>query len=143
MVEPIPEHMSAKAGSEINMDQDIKDSEKRSGAPASLAQDASRSNLTRSNIGAQSMQKLTGVASKAKLVPNTQVADLENEISVSFIGDDAAIFRQFDIIDGCQKITKYVTYELFINHQLFLFFSVWKVESICSRPRFRRKSNPL
>ena len=36
--------------------------------------------LTRSNIGASSMQKLTGAASRAQLIPN---ADMQNEIQVS------------------------------------------------------------
>ena len=71
---------SSKAGSEVQgVDTDIKNSEKRSNqnVAGSIARDESRSNLTRSNIGANSMQKLTGVASRAQLIPQ---ADMQNEI---------------------------------------------------------------
>ena len=54
-----------------------------SGGKESIQRDESRSVLTRSNIGANSMQKLTGAASRAQLIPQ---ADLQNEIQVSVVG---------------------------------------------------------
>jgi len=65
-----------------NVDTEINKNDNRqssSNAP-SLQNDASRSVLTRSNIGAQSMQKLTGNQSRAQLMPQ---ADMANEIQVS------------------------------------------------------------
>ena len=64
---------------ESQLDTEIANQEKRSSDNRTEEQ---RSNLTRSNIGAQSMQKLTGVASRAQLNP---AADISNEIQVSFI----------------------------------------------------------
>ena len=82
MVESKEEQLSEKAGSEINIGSDIKpDEQGRSSQNLnSIQRDASRSILTRSNIGANSMQKLTGVASRAQLLPQ---ADMQNEITVS------------------------------------------------------------
>ena len=82
MEESKEEQLSAKAGSEINMNSDIKPDEqgRNSQNQNSIQRDASRSILTRSNIGANSMQKLTGVASRAQLLPQ---ADMQNEITVS------------------------------------------------------------
>ena len=82
MEESKEEQLSAKAGSEINMNSDIKPDEqgRTSQNQNSIQRDASRSILTRSNIGANSMQKLTGVASRAQLIPQ---ADMQNEITVS------------------------------------------------------------
>ena len=82
MEESKEEQLSAKAGSEINMNSDIKPDEqgRTSQNQNSIQRDVSRSILTRSNIGANSMQKLTGVASRAQLIPQ---ADMQNEITVS------------------------------------------------------------
>ena len=76
MVEPVKE-LSAKAESDMNVDTEINAADKRSSNANSIKRDESRSILTRSNIGANSMQKLTGVASRAQLNPT---ADLQNEI---------------------------------------------------------------
>ena len=65
---------------ENELDAELKGLDNRSSANQSMVRDESRSILTRSNIGATSMAKLTGVASKAQLLPQ---ADLANEISVS------------------------------------------------------------
>jgi len=65
---------------DANLDTEILGLEQRSSNNQSMLRDESRSILTRSNIGATSMQKLTGVASKAQLLPQ---ADLMNEVSVS------------------------------------------------------------
>ena len=82
MEESKEEQLSAKTGSEININSDIKPDEqgRNSQNQNSIQRDASRSILTRSNIGANSMQKLTGVASRAQLLPQ---ADMQNEITVS------------------------------------------------------------
>ena len=59
---------------ESQLDKEIGQSDKRS---SNHQTEEARSVLTRSNIGAQSMQKLTNVASRAQLNPT---ADLTNEI---------------------------------------------------------------
>ena len=68
--------VSDKDGSN-QLDTDINKLDKRSSQAQSIQRDESRSILTRSNIGANSMQKLTGGASRAQLIPQ---ADLQNEI---------------------------------------------------------------
>ena len=59
------------------VDTEIKPFEKNSQKANSMLRDESRSILSKSNIGAQSMQKLTGAASRAQLIPQ---ADMQNEI---------------------------------------------------------------
>ena len=51
MVEPVQE-LSAKAESDMNVDTEINAADKRSSNANSLKRDESRSNMTRSNIGA-------------------------------------------------------------------------------------------
>ena len=75
--------MAQTLASVENVDTDIKQNDNRqptSSNGQSLQNDASRSVLTRSNIGAQSMQKLTGNQSRAQLMPQ---ADMANEVQVS------------------------------------------------------------
>ena len=67
---------SKKAATGLN----VVDQAAMSSGGHSIQRDESRSVLTRSNIGANSMQKLTGAASRAQLIPQ---ADLQNEIQVS------------------------------------------------------------
>ena len=72
------EKQASNTGSNMNVvDTEIKPSEKNSVKANSMLRDESRSILSKSNIGAQSMQKLTGAQSRAQLIPQ---ADMQNEI---------------------------------------------------------------
>ena len=68
-------------GSGLRVDDDINNSSV--GRQSNMNRDPSKSMLSKSNIGAQSMQKLTQVASRAALSPNNEA--IQAEISVSDI----------------------------------------------------------